>query len=89
MPFDLTSALAAREAEGLRRQRQVLESGQGRHIRVQGREYLNFSGNDYLGLAARPELVAAWQQGLARWGAGSGASPLVTGYSRAHAELEA
>jgi len=88
MPFDLTSALAAREAEGLRRQRQVLESGQGRHIRVQGREYLNFSGNDYLGLAARPELVAAWQQGLARWGAGSGASPLVTGYSRAHAELE-
>ncbi len=89
MPFDLSRALAERAAAGLGRQRQVLESGQGRHIRIRGREYLNFSGNDYLGLAARPELIHAWQQGLARWGAGSGASPLVTGYSQAHAELEA
>lgn len=88
MPFELQAALAARAELGLLRQRQVLESGQGRLIRLNGKTFLNFSGNDYLGAASWPEIVQAWQAGLTRWGAGSGASPLVTGYSRAHQELE-
>ncbi len=50
---------------------------------------LGFCSNDYLGLAHHPELVAALAEGAARWGAGSGASHLVSGHSRAHAALEA
>lgn len=49
---------------------------------------VNFSANDYLGLATHPELVAAWQAGANEYGVGSAGSPLVTGYSKAHAQLE-
>ena len=88
MPFDLQTALNERAQQGLLRQRQTLQSGQGRYITLNDRHYLNFSSNDYLGLAAQPFLIKAWQEGLERWGAGSGASPLVTGYTDAHAKLE-
>lgn len=50
---------------------------------------VNFSSNDYLGLSQHPEVVAAFQRGVQRWGVGAGASPLVTGYTAAHAELAA
>ena len=88
MPFDLQTELNERAQQGLLRQRQTLQSGQGRYITLNDRHYLNFSSNDYLGLAAQPFLIKAWQEGLDRWGAGSGASPLVTGYTDAHAKLE-
>ena len=88
MPFDLQTELNERAQQGLLRQRQTLQSGQGRYITLNDRRYLNFSSNDYLGLAAQPFLIKAWQEGLDRWGAGSGASPLVTGYTDAHAKLE-
>ena len=88
MPFDLQTELNERAQQGLLRQRQILQSGQGRYITLNDRRYLNFSSNDYLGLAAQPFLIKAWQEGLERWGAGSGASPLVTGYTDAHAKLE-
>ncbi|WP_316674590.1 8-amino-7-oxononanoate synthase [uncultured Tolumonas sp.] len=88
MPFDLQTELNERAQQGLLRQRQILQSGQGRYITLNDRRYLNFSSNDYLGLAAQPFLIKAWQEGLDRWGVGSGASPLVTGYTEAHAMLE-
>jgi len=49
---------------------------------------LAFCSNDYLGLAAHPAIVDALIEGARRWGAGSGASHLVSGHSRAHALLE-
>lgn len=52
------------------------------------REYLGFCSNDYLGLARHPRLVEALVRGAQHWGVGSGASHLVSGHSRAHAELE-
>ena len=88
MPFDLQTELNERAQQGLLRQRQTLQSGQGRYITLNDRRYLNFSSNDYMGLAAQPFLIKAWQEGLDRWGVGSGASPLVTGYTEAHAKLE-
>ena len=88
MPFDLQTELNERAQQGLLRQRQTLQSGQGRYITLNDRRYLNFSSNDYLGLAAKPFLIKAWQEGLDRWGVGAGASPLVTGYTEAHAKLE-
>lgn len=50
--------------------------------------WLNFSGNDYLGLRAHPEVAQALADGARQWGAGSGASALVTGYHPAHRQLE-
>ncbi|MGF1723847.1 8-amino-7-oxononanoate synthase [Photobacterium nomapromontoriensis] len=83
----ITDALDERLSQGLYRQRTCLEREQ-RHIVSDNNAYLNFSSNDYLGLAQSPELIEAWQQGLARFGTGSGASPLVTGYHAVHREFE-
>lgn len=49
--------------------------------------YLNFAGNDYLGLSQAPSLVRAWQEGLDMYGAGSTASPLVCGHGYPHQVL--
>jgi 8-amino-7-oxononanoate synthase len=55
---------------------------------VDGRPLVNFSSNDYLGLAAEPRVVAALQAGAARWGAGAGAAHLVSGHTAEHQRLE-
>jgi 8-amino-7-oxononanoate synthase len=51
-------------------------------------EIVSFASNDYLGLSCHPAVIAAAHQALDRWGAGSGASRLVTGSRPIHAELE-
>ena len=87
-PFGLSAALAEREQAGLLRSRIATDGASGGRLRVAGRDYLNFSANDYLGLADHPAIKAAFKAGIERYGAGAGASPLVTGYSRAHQQLE-
>lgn len=84
----ISSALTQRKQAGLNRSRRVIEQGNQSRLVVDGQSYINFSGNDYLGLAGSKELTQAWQQGLSLYGSGSGASPLVTGYSKPHADLE-
>ncbi|WP_146443759.1 8-amino-7-oxononanoate synthase [Vibrio kanaloae] len=85
----IKSALAHRREQGLTRQLKVLENSNGPLLTSEGSSFINFSSNDYLGLANDPELVNAWQTGLSQYGAGSAASPLVTGFSPAHRNLEA
>jgi len=85
----LDRGLAALDRDDLRRARRVLDSPQAARVRLDGRELLNFSSNDYLGLANDPRLVAAAHRGLDEYGVGSGASPLVSGHQRAHEEAEA
>ena len=80
--------LQRRSEQGLYRRRLVLEGAQGPRIRLEGREYLNFCSNDYLGLAAHPAVAEAFARGLSRYGAGSGASHLVCGHTEAHESLE-
>ncbi|WP_421201820.1 8-amino-7-oxononanoate synthase [Aeromonas enteropelogenes] len=87
-PFALGETLATREQAALLRSRVATDGASGGRLRVAGREYLNFSANDYLGLADHPAIKAAFKEGIERYGAGAGASPLVTGYSRAHQQLE-
>lgn len=71
MPFaELQHDLEQRAADGLLRQRRTLQSPQLPHIAVDGKNYLSFCSNDYLGLANHPELIAALQQGAAQWGQG-------------------
>ena len=75
----LTAELADLATAGLTRRRRVLESPGGRIATVDGREMLNFASNDYLGLAGNTDIAAALADGAQRWGAGSGASHLVSG----------
>ncbi len=88
MPFDLASRLAARRADNLFRQRPLLQSPQGPEVVVDGQPLLAFCSNDYLGLAAHPEVAAAMQAGIDQWGVGGGASHLVVGHSQPHHEVE-
>ncbi|OEF06585.1 8-amino-7-oxononanoate synthase [Vibrio crassostreae] len=85
----IKDALVQRREQGLTRQLKVLENSNGPLLNCEGSRFINFSSNDYLGLANDPELVEAWQAGLSLYGAGSAASPLVTGFSPAHRNLEA
>lgn len=84
----LKPELDALKEKSLYRLRRVLEGPQGPEITLQGKRYLNFSSNDYLGLAAHPALAEAARRGLAEYGTGSGAAHLVTGHSRAHHAFE-
>jgi len=85
---DLDAILDARRADDLYRRRQVLDGPQGVEVCIEGRSYLSFCSNDYLGLANHPEVVAAFHRGLDEYGAGSGAAHLISGHSRAHHALE-
>ncbi|MGH8297795.1 MAG: 8-amino-7-oxononanoate synthase [Steroidobacteraceae bacterium] len=80
------------ERQHLRRRRATVEGypqpGNRAEVMVEGRRLVDFSSNDYLGLAAHPALGAAMAECAARCGSGSGASHLVSGHGREHAALE-
>lgn len=80
--------LAGLDAQGLRRRTRDVERLDGPRVALEGREVVNFSSNDYLGLATHPALVEAFRENVARWGVGSGASRLVCGSQPPHASLE-
>lgn len=82
-------ALSQRKEQGLNRSLNLVFAGNQSILEHDGKRYINFSSNDYLGLANDQALIRAWQQGLRVYGSGSGASPMVTGFSAAHSNLEA
>jgi 8-amino-7-oxononanoate synthase len=93
----LNQQLHELESQALRRRRLTAESpcaplqrvsGSRSGAQVQERSLLGFCSNDYLGLASHPGLAQALAEGARCFGAGSGASHLVSGHSRAHAALE-
>ncbi|WP_297528635.1 8-amino-7-oxononanoate synthase [Thiohalobacter sp.] len=86
---DLSSRLESLRAEGRYRTRRIAESAQGPERVVDGERLLTFCSNDYLGLAAHPEVVAALRAAAGAWGVGSGAAHLISGHTRPHHELEA
>jgi len=57
-------------------------------LTADGRKVVAFASNDYLGLSFHPAVVAAAHEALDLWGAGAGASRLVTGSRPCHDELE-
>jgi 8-amino-7-oxononanoate synthase len=92
MTMDLIAQVQAKldalEAHSLTRRRRTADTPCAPRQTVDGRPMLAFCSNDYLGLAAHPAVVAALREGAGLYGAGSGASHLVSGHSRAHALLE-
>lgn len=89
----LEAALAKLSRLDLRRSRTTAEvfpsAGTREVVLASGRRLIDFSSNDYLGLARHPELAAAMSACAARCGAGSGASHLVSGHGAQHERLEA
>jgi len=85
---DVRARLDELASHSLTRQRRTAETPCAPRQVVDGRDMLAFCSNDYLGLAAHPRVVEALREGAALYGAGSGASHLVSGHSRAHALLE-
>ncbi|WP_101758318.1 8-amino-7-oxononanoate synthase [Oceanicoccus sp. KOV_DT_Chl] len=85
---DLSSALSERKANHLYRQRRELATAQGATVVVEGKTYINFCSNDYLGLANHPDVLDAFQQAASEFGVGSGSSHLVCGHSSLHHQLE-
>ncbi len=84
----LQADLRERQAQGLYRQRRVVDGPQGVQLKVGGRELLSFCSNDYLGLAADPRVAEAMCSATRRYGVGSGAAHLISGHSQAHHALE-
>ena len=84
----LNQELAAIDDAGLRRELRRIDSGQGARVELGGRELLNFSSNDYLGLATHPALKTAAAKAVEEFGAGTGAARLLSGSMRPHHELE-
>ncbi|HEX2042022.1 MAG TPA: 8-amino-7-oxononanoate synthase [Acidimicrobiales bacterium] len=82
----------AADVRAARRWREVRDVELGRgpagRLTADGREVVSFAGNDYLGLSGHPAVVAAAHAALDRWGAGAGASRLLTGSRPVHSELE-
>ncbi len=84
----LASELSEIASAGLTRRRRVLDAPCGRIATVDGKNVLNFASNDYLGLAGNTEIAQAMANGAIQWGAGSGASHLVSGHLAPHEALE-
>ena len=92
----LEDLLTQRERVGRYRRRLTLDSPQGPHVNLAGQEagagmrpLLNFTANDYLGLANHPALVEAGCRAAREFGVGSGSAHLVNGHQSAHHQLEA
>ncbi len=72
----------------LLRRRRTVSTPHAARLTADGQPLHAFCSNDYLGLAADARVVAALREGAERYGAGSGASHLISGHSQAHAALE-
>ncbi|MGA2246232.1 MAG: 8-amino-7-oxononanoate synthase [Verrucomicrobiota bacterium] len=85
---DLTQRLAGLREQGLYRELRRVDSACGPRIEIAGKKLLNFSSNDYLGLASHPALKQAAIAAVEKFGAGAGASRLICGSLAPFHELE-
>ncbi len=84
----LQSSLQTIKEENLYRTLKTIHSPQGPEVALDGKTYINFSSNDYLGLANHPAVHQAYADGLASYGVGSGASRLICGNFEPQESLE-
>jgi len=76
------------ERQGLTKSERILQSAQGRSVRVESGQVLNLCANNYLGLAQHPDVIAAAKAGLDRWGYGLASVRFICGTQSIHKELE-
>jgi 8-amino-7-oxononanoate synthase len=85
---DIAATLETLRRDGLYRELRTVDSAPGPWVTIGGRRVLLLCSNDYLGLAADAAVRAAAAQAAERWGAGAGASRLVSGNMTIHTQLE-
>jgi 8-amino-7-oxononanoate synthase len=85
---DVAARLEELRERGLYRRLRLIEGPQGPRVLLAGREVLLLCSNDYLGLAADDRVREAAAEAALRWGAGAGASRLISGNMQPHRELE-
>jgi 8-amino-7-oxononanoate synthase len=88
MAKTLEAQLAELRSRSLYRRLREIDSPQQPALEFVGRKLLNFSSNDYLGLASEPALKDAACEAIAKYGVGSGASRLICGTLSPHVRLE-
>ena len=88
MPDGFDEELRDLRARSLLRRLRTFDSPQQTTVSQGGRQLVNFSSNDYLGLAAEPALREAAKAAIDQYGVGSGASRLVCGTLAPHTRLE-
>ena len=86
--LDLKKEIKNKKKQGYYRKRLVTESPQDVYIKLDNKKVINFTSNDYLGLANNKLIKKAFIMGAEKYGVGSGSSPLISGYSIAHKKLE-
>ena len=84
----LSGELSSLKEKGRYRSLRRVSGPQDAETVIDGGRRLNFSSNNYLGLANHPAVVAAFVETAGRYGVGSGASRLICGHMDVHAELE-
>src|SRR5690349_18943809 len=84
----LNSTLAALESANRLRRRRAVRVLDATHVQIEGRLLVNFASNNYLGLTHHPKVLAAARDAITNSGFGSGAAPLVSGYTDLHAAAE-
>lgn len=85
---DVAARLEELRGRGLHRRLRLLDGPQGPRVLLDGREVLLLCSNNYLGLAEHPRVREAAAEAALRWGAGAGASRLISGNMAPHRELE-
>src|SRR5207237_3994854 len=86
--YELNQDLTAIREQGLYRELRRVDSAQSPQIQIDGQPFLNFSSNDYLGLANEPSVKQAAKKAIETFGAGAGASRLICGSLAPHHQLE-
>ena len=84
----LESEIGTLKAKGIFRLPRVLQTAAGPRVRMDGRDIIQLSSNNYLGLTTHPRLVAAARQAVEEFGAGPGAVRTIAGTMSLHLELE-
>ncbi len=81
--------LADRAKGSLLRSRRLAKAIDAVHVEIDGKCFVNFASNDYLGLTHHPRMISVAERSLRDHGAGSGAAGLISGYTPSHARAEA
>jgi len=87
-PQSIQNWLLQRKSQQLYRTHRITESPQQARMCIDGKSVLNFSSNDYLGLANHPDVISSFKKATNQYGVGSGSAHLICGHSKAHQQLE-
>lgn len=89
LPFEgrIKTLRQQRQQQVLQRELRSITTRKGVYLHCAGRWLFDFSSNDYLGLSQHPEILAAMQTAVSRYGLGAGASQAISGHYQAHANL--